>query len=103
MAKDTMANNSQTVRIHGTRYRKIPGFTNYGISANGEVLNLVTRLEIGVKDYDHWSGRVNLYRTNNSGKSVRKTFNILDLLRMTYSKAWVASIENMRMEELATC
>lgn len=95
MDKANMANNSKTVRVYDTRYRTIPNFSNYGISAYGEVINLTTKMMITPKDYDHWSGRVTLYNYNGStGKRESKTVNILDLLRLTYSKSWTNQIVN---------
>lgn len=92
MDKANMANNTETVRVDGTRYRKIPNFSNYGISAHGAVINLTTKNELMTKDNDHWSGRVTLYRTSKHGDRVARTFNIMDLLRMTYSSQWCENI-----------
>lgn len=84
-----MANSSKAVRVGNSRYRTIPNFSNYGVSAMGEVINLNTRQVLNVKDLNHWSGRVNLYNS----KIGRRTFSIMNLIRMTYSKAWADRVE----------
>lgn len=86
-----MASNTKTVRVHGSRYRKVPGFNNYGVSSTGEVINLTRQQRVMPKDWHHWSGRYNLYNPK-TGKY--KTFSSLRLISMTYSQKWAEKIES---------
>lgn len=97
MVNNTMDNNSKTVRVLGTRYRTIPNFGNYGVSSLGEVINLTTRQVIMPfeEDSHHWSGRVSLYRRDKHGNRIKRTFNILDLMKMVYSENYIRAFENM--------
>lgn len=83
--------NTKTLRIMGTNCRVIPGFPAYAISAFGELFNTNTKNSISPKDYDHRSGRYTLY---NARTKKFRTFNTMQLLRMTYTNNWVRSIEN---------
>lgn len=85
-----MASNKTAYRVNGIQYRKIPGFNNYGISSNGDVVNLKTKEILSPKDFDHFSGRYNLYHRGN-----QKTFNTLSLMEMTYSKKTTRSFLRM--------
>lgn len=85
-----MASNKTAYRVNGIQYRKIPGFNNYGISSKGNVVNLKTKETLRPKDFDHFSGRYNLYQRGN-----QKTVNTLSLMEMTYSEKTIRSFLSM--------
>lgn len=65
--------------------RSIRGYAPYSITKGGEVINRNTGHVIAVKDYDHFSGRVNLTVTRN-GEKVRVTQNIERLYNLAWGK-----------------
>lgn len=97
MATNNLASNSKTVRVYGSRYRKIPNFNNYAVSASGTVINLTTRCIIMPIDVDQWSGRYDLYR---NGKRTR--VNAEQLVRTTWGDRQVTRMRNDYEEMMAS-
>ena len=97
MVKNSMANNPKTVRVNGSRYRQVPGFTNYGISAFGVVIYLTTGYCLTPKDFNHGSGRVSLYKRDKHGNKIQRTMSIDSLMKATYSKNWINQLQTMEV------
>ncbi len=60
----------------------IPGFSNYVMTRNGDIINSRTGYTLSDKDSDHRSGRVSLYST----KGRKVTFNRANLYQKTFGK-----------------
>lgn len=91
-----MANSKNSVYIDGIEYRKIPGFSNYGISTLGGIVNLKTMYLLAPKDLDHFSGRYNLYKNGR-----QYTVNALDMISKLYSPRTVQRfLQRIKSDEL---